>query len=87
MQWAPLLFLPAPIQGFSFPAVRRDSSGDRNASFPFADLRLTPHYPTKSPLEDVLSRVVPGSDEYITEKYAFLTAGSCRRGEIPGRVD
>jgi hypothetical protein len=71
MQWAPLLFLPAPIQGFSFPAVRRDSSGDRNASFPFADLRLTPHYPTKSPLEDVLSRVVPGSDEYITEKYAF----------------
>src|SRR5713101_2323736 len=71
MRWAPLLFLPAPIQGFSFPSVRHESSRDRNASFPFADFRLTPHYPAKSPLEDVLSRVVPGSDEYVTEKYAF----------------
>ncbi|PYU50521.1 MAG: hypothetical protein DMG53_02940 [Acidobacteria bacterium] len=71
MRWAPLLFLPAPIQGFSFPSVRHESSRDRNASFPFADFRLTPHYPAKSPLEDVLSRVVPGSDEYLTEKHAF----------------
>jgi len=71
MQWAPLLFLPAPIQGFSFPSVRHESSRDPNASFPFADFRLTPHYPAKSPLEDVLSRVVPGSDEYVTEKHAF----------------
>src|SRR5437879_9072363 len=70
MRWAPLLFLPAPIQGFSFPSVRHESSRDRNASFPFADFRLTPHYPAKSPLEDVLARVVPGSDEYVTEKYA-----------------
>src|SRR5437667_11202461 len=71
MRWAPLLFLPAPIQGFSFPSVRHESSRDRNARFPFSDFRLTPHYPAKSPLEDVLSRVVPGSDEYVTEKYAF----------------
>ncbi len=71
MRWAPLLFLPAPIQGLSFPSVRNESSRDRNARFPFADFRLTPHYPAKSPLEDVLSRVVPGSDEYVTEKYAF----------------
>src|SRR5437016_11951152 len=66
MRWAPLLFLPAPICGFSFPSVR-----DANASFLFADFRLAPRYPAKSPLEDVLSRVLPGSDEYITEKYAF----------------
>ena len=46
-------------------------AGDRISSFPFADLRLTPHYPAKSPLDDVLRRVVPGTDEYITEKYAF----------------
>src|SRR6266576_2900176 len=71
MRWAPLLFLPAPIQGLSFPSVRNESSRDRNARFLFADFRLTPHYPAKSPLEDVLSRVVPGSDEYVTEKYAF----------------
>src|SRR5256714_2625231 len=70
MRWAPLLFLPAPIQGFSFPAVRHEGSRDRNDRFPLADFRLTPHYPAKSPLEDVLSRVLPGSDEYVTEKYA-----------------
>ena len=39
--------------------------------FPFADYRLTPHYPKKSPLEDVLRYVAPGSDQYITEKYAM----------------
>jgi len=71
MQWAPLLFLPAPIHGISFPSIRREQPGDRNANFPFDDFRLTPHYPAKSPLEDVLIRVVPGSDEYVTEKYAF----------------
>jgi hypothetical protein len=32
---------------------------------------LTPHYPVKSPLAEVLRRVLPGSDEYVTEKYAF----------------
>ena len=40
-------------------------------SFPFADFRLTPHYPAKSPLDDVLRHVIPGADEYVTEKYAF----------------
>src|SRR5207249_8013775 len=71
MQCAPILFLPAPIRWLPLPSKPRDASRDRNASFPFADFRLTPHYPAKSPLEDVLSRVVPGSDEYLTEKHAF----------------
>ena len=39
-------------------------------SLPFADFRLTPHYPAKSPLDDLLRYVEPGSDEYVTEKYA-----------------
>ncbi len=39
--------------------------------FPFSDLRLKPRYPAKSPLEDVLRLVAPGSDEFVTEKYAF----------------
>jgi Flp pilus assembly protein TadD/peroxiredoxin len=42
-----------------------------NPPFPFADLRLTPHYPAKSPLDNLLLKVSPGADEYITEKYAF----------------
>src|SRR5207237_4909143 len=32
---------------------------------------LTPHYPAKSPLDDVLRLLVPGSDEFVSEKYAF----------------
>src|SRR2546430_8022148 len=40
-------------------------------SLPFADSRLSPRYPAKSPFDDVLRQVVPGTDEYITEKYAF----------------
>src|SRR2546430_14393198 len=40
-------------------------------SLPFADSRLSPRYPAKSPLDDVLRQVVPGTDEYVAEKYAF----------------
>ena len=35
----------------------------------FADVRLTPRYPKKSPLDDILRLVPPGSDEYLTERY------------------
>jgi tetratricopeptide (TPR) repeat protein len=38
--------------------------------FPFWDYRLTPHYPTASPLTDILALVTPGSDDYVSEKYA-----------------
>ncbi len=43
----------------------------RTPSFPYADIRFKPHYPTPSLLADVLRLVAPGSDEYVTEKYAF----------------
>jgi tetratricopeptide (TPR) repeat protein/peroxiredoxin len=68
---APLLLRPAPLHGFLswFPSPM--SLPEPASGLPFTDVRLTPHYPAKSPLEDVLRRVSPGSDEYITEKYAF----------------
>jgi tetratricopeptide (TPR) repeat protein len=44
--------------------------GEQGPALPFADFRLTPHYPGKSPLDEVLRYVEPGSDEYVTEKYA-----------------
>jgi tetratricopeptide (TPR) repeat protein/peroxiredoxin len=71
MVWTPVVFLPAPIFAspfrFLFPA-----SADRQASsLGFADSRIKPHYPTKSPLEDVIAKVVPGGDEYVAEKYVF----------------
>jgi len=70
MRWAPFLFLPAPLRGAPFKSVGAGSS-EHDAFAPIADFRLTPHYPAKSPLEDVLRLVAPGSDEYVTEKYAF----------------
>ena len=67
---APLLLRPAPFYGssllFGFPAALPDE----NPAFPLSEARLTPHYPANSPLADVLRFVAPGSDEYITEKYA-----------------
>src|SRR5205807_9087758 len=71
MQWAPLLFLPAPLHGLTLPSLHSGIFEDAASAFPFADSRLSPHYPAKSPLDDVLRQVVPGADEYVAEKYAF----------------
>jgi tetratricopeptide (TPR) repeat protein len=62
--WAPALFLPAPFQ------IELSGLGPRSIPFAFADSRLAPHYPAKSPLDDVLKLVDPAADEYVTEKYA-----------------
>jgi tetratricopeptide (TPR) repeat protein len=69
---APLLLRPAPFYGSSWlfgspEAIRQQ----QHPALAFADVRLTPHYPAKSPLAEILRLVPPGSDEYITEKYAF----------------
>ncbi len=68
MRWAPAVFLPAPFHEREFRALL---SGNQASAFPFADLRLRPHYPAQSPLDDVLRLVAPRADQYITEKYAF----------------
>jgi Flp pilus assembly protein TadD/peroxiredoxin len=64
VSFSPLVFLPAPFRLFV-----SDLSG--RAEFPFTDYRVVPHYPTKSPLEDMISLVMPGTDQFISEKYAF----------------
>ncbi len=74
MGWAPVLFLPAPIRASPLQSALFAAFENRAEPFPFADFRLTPHYPAKSPLDDVLRHVLPGSDEYVTEKYAFEIA-------------
>jgi Flp pilus assembly protein TadD/peroxiredoxin len=71
MRWAPVLFFPAPVHASAFRSIFTEHSSAHNASFPFAESRLTPHYPAKSPLEDALRLVVPGTDQYLSEKYAF----------------
>ncbi|HEY7353393.1 MAG TPA: FG-GAP-like repeat-containing protein [Terriglobales bacterium] len=70
LQFAPGIFVPAPIRRFhGWPFSFRGTGAA--SDFLFADLRVTPHYPIKAPLDDVLLQVVPGRDEYKTEKYAF----------------
>ena len=71
MSLAPLLLRPSPFHGSALQFAQPEALPDRNPAFSFSDVRLIPHYPAKSPLADVLSLVAPGSDEYITEKYAF----------------
>jgi tetratricopeptide (TPR) repeat protein len=68
MGLAPILLRPAPFLGLPFGF---SDATNPIPQFALADFRLTPSYPAKSPLEDVLRRVAPGSDEYVTEKYAF----------------
>ena len=68
MGMAPLLFRSAPFQGASL--LFAQPSVNAAQAFPYADHRLTPHYPTQSPLSDVLRLITPGSDSYVTEKYA-----------------
>ena len=73
---APLALHAAAFQGESFlfgPPGFNPSAGKLPAepAFAFSDARLIPHYPSRSPLEDVLRLVTPGLDGYMTEKYAF----------------
>ena len=68
---APLFLRAAPFYGSPVPNGPVPISLDQKPlGFPFSDVRLTPRYPTQSPLADVLRLVPPGSDAYITEKYA-----------------
>jgi tetratricopeptide (TPR) repeat protein len=68
---APLLLRAAPLRALAFDPRVSGRSLDGSSGFAFSDVRLTPHYPKESPLAGVLRLVPPGSDEYITEKYAI----------------
>src|SRR5260370_39512946 len=74
MRWAPALFLPAPLYGAPFPSLMRPAGAGPVPFFPFADFRIAPHSPAKSPMDEVLRQVVPGLDEFVTEKDAFVVA-------------
>jgi Flp pilus assembly protein TadD/peroxiredoxin len=73
--FAPVLFHSSPLRVAFLFGVPTLAPGQ----VPFADIRLTPHYSAKSPLEDLLRLVAPGSDEYITEKHAFEIAEQLNR--------
>jgi tetratricopeptide (TPR) repeat protein len=66
----PLLLRPATFYGLPVPGKPATIDPDHKPLFPYSDVRLTPRYPSQSPLADVLRLVAPGSDQYISEKYA-----------------
>jgi Flp pilus assembly protein TadD/peroxiredoxin len=70
MRWASLLYLPAPLHAAAFRSLSPEALEEQRSSFSLSDFRLTPHYPAKSPLDDVLRYIPPGTDEFVTEKYA-----------------
>ena len=70
MRFAPLLFLPTPLHSAALQTLAPRIPKEQETSFPLTEYRLTPHYPTRSSLDDLFRYVVPGSDEYVMEKYA-----------------
>ena len=70
MGWAPLLFLPAPLQGSLIGPIPQGNSEIRIPHLPFSDIHFIPHYPEKSPLDQILRLADPGTDEYAAEGYA-----------------
>src|SRR5579862_326467 len=66
----PFLFRGAPLFCLSRLESAFGSAGDGLGAAAFSDVRLTPHYPVRPPLEDLFRLVTPGADEYVTEKYA-----------------
>ena len=71
VRFAPALFVPAPLYGLNFLSLVEPTIHGSVPFFPFADLRIAPHYPAKSPLDAVLRYVAPGLDEFVTEKYSW----------------
>jgi Flp pilus assembly protein TadD/peroxiredoxin len=59
---------PSPLFGAS---LFTDLLAPAAPAFAFAETRYKPHYPLPSDLADVLALVPPGSDDYLTERYAF----------------
>src|SRR6266849_7126607 len=70
MWWAPVLLLPAPLMTPLFRSGLQRISSAETSPLTSADVRFTPHYPTKSPLDDILRLAAPGTDEYVVEGYA-----------------
>ncbi len=67
---APLIFRTAPLFAGALSGGIAGGTNSLSDVLPFHDGRLSPKYPTRSPLEDVLRLVQPGLDEYVTERYA-----------------
>jgi len=67
LRWASVLFLPGKLFGLPFRSTDRSRAG---LDCELHDVHLTPHYATKPPIEELLVQLLPGADEFVSEKYA-----------------
>lgn len=70
MALAPMALRAAPLFAGPHSSGASNLDTQRQSVPQLTDLRLTPHDPAQSPLADILALVNPGTDGYITEKYA-----------------
>jgi Flp pilus assembly protein TadD/peroxiredoxin len=70
LRWAPALFVPASWMGSVFRSGMPRIGSAEASPLTSADVRFTPHYPAKSPLDEILRLAAPGTDEYIVEGHA-----------------
>lgn len=69
--FASTLLLPGPLSGVGSPLVGRQGGAQgRSAPPPYADYRILPHYPTRSPLQALVQKARQKQDDYPCEKYA-----------------
>src|SRR5690349_8890343 len=66
LRWAPVLFLPGRIAAVPF----QPQSAKVGSNCELHDFHLIPHYATKPPIEDLFVQLLPGADEFVSEKYA-----------------
>jgi hypothetical protein len=69
MGMAPVLLRVAPFDNWSL--FHNSSPQPDYLPLSLGEFHLKANYPAKSPLEDVLRFAAMGSDEFVTEKYAF----------------
>jgi Flp pilus assembly protein TadD/peroxiredoxin len=69
VRWAPSLLLPAPLYQGPLDLLLSDPSAVLSPAQSLSDFHLKPHYPSHSPLDDLLRLVPPGLDAYLSEKY------------------
>jgi tetratricopeptide (TPR) repeat protein/peroxiredoxin len=72
LHWAPGALLSAPLwkRGFAGGGMLRADASPGADLAELQSYRVTPHYRLRPPLDDVLRKVEPGLDAFITEKYA-----------------
>ena len=85
MGLAPLLLRPAPFYGSSSLIGLRNVLPSRDPASPFIDIRLTPHYPARSPLADVLRLVAQVRMSTLPRSMPLKSSPSSNNAATPSR--